>query len=121
MKKGPSFFLMYSSLIACDCTLLESTYLKAPITSNIKKGGVHEMGLSIQAHPTVILPSRIQKDLLLSELFLAFISNNNSKPGSLNSTEAKKNLLNYIPSQPNLLDFELKSLMKKTEIELKSL
>ena len=90
MKKGPSFFLMYSSLIACDCTLLESTYLKAPITSNIKKGGVHEMGLSIQAHPTVILPSRIQKDLLLSELFLAFISNNNSKPGFLNSTEAKK-------------------------------
>ena len=115
MKKGPSFFLMYSSLIACDCTLLESTYLKAPITSNIKKGGVHEMGLSIQAHPTVILPSRIQKDLLLSELFLAFISNNNSKPGFLNSTEAKKPL-NYIP---NLLDFELKVLLKKTEIELK--
>ena len=115
MKKGPSFFLMYSSLIACDCTLLESTYLKAPITSNIKKGGVHEMGLSIQAHPTVILPSRIQKDLLLSELFLAFISNNNSKPGFLNSTEAKKPL-NYIP---NLLDFELKLLLKKTEIELK--
>ena len=65
-EKGPK-----SSLIVDDGKLLEMAYSKAPITFNIKKRwrsrSVHEMAeqrLSIQAHRTVILPSRIQKDLL---------------------------------------------------------